>query len=243
MFVTAFNKQIAEFLRLHWQGISPNWSALFIIILTARAIIRAMYDDRQDLYLSYKSMEERTIKAEEKLTTKIILSLLGCSVSDDYLYVKLSLCNDGYKSFTIELVNIITASRPHLLKIQNSNASLDNNYNNILSTDCINEISKQPAPERSIIYNPDDIDEMTIQQSFNVKEYLKENSIENINKMPLGIIIRLRDYKGLQHFVNYYPCCELNIGEDGEIRTYIIHKPFEKIIKEGETNIVKSWQI
>lgn len=242
--ITAFNKQISEFLRLHWQGISPKWSAIFIISLTLRAIVRAMYDDREEIYLSYKEVEERTIKAEEKLITKIIIYLKDCILnSDGYLYMKLSLCNDGYKQWTIETVNIITADKNHLLKIQNPNICIDNNYNNILNIECISSISQEDTSEFDIPFNPDDTKVITIKKLFNVKEYLKDKNIDKIKKMPLGIMMRVRDYKGLQYFVDYYPCCELNIGEDNKIRTYIIHKPFEKILKEGETSIVKSWRL
>lgn len=193
----------------------------------------------------YKAMEERAIKAEEKLTTKIILSLLDCYLSaDGFLCMELSLCNDGYKQWTIENVNIITADRNHLLRIQNSANSLDNNYNNILRPDCISDIYKNPVPGKyNLTYNPNETDEMTIKEPFNVNEYLKDKNIQYIKKMPFGIIMIIRDYKGLQHFVDYYPCCEIYIREDGGIGTQINHKPFEKILKEGETNIVKSWRL
>lgn len=209
---------------------------LFIILEGAYRLVSQKEDER-------KAMEERAIKAEEKLTTKIILTLQDCLFSDGYLFMKLAICNDGYKILTLKSVIIITADKKHLLMIQQNTASLDNNYNNILNTESISEITDKPLPEyEGVTYEPDATDEMTIKQSFNLEEYLKEKNMENIKKMPLGIIIGITDYKGLLHPVTYYPCCEINIREDGGIGIQINHKPFEKILREGETNIVKSWR-
>lgn len=242
--IALYSQQTADWLQAKWKGLSPWVSVPFIVIILLYAIMRAIYEDRNELYMAYKAAEERAIKAEEKLTTKIIIYLKDCVLSSDgNLYMKLSLCNDGYKKWTIETAIIITSDKSHLLKIQNRNACLDNNYNNILNNECISSISQEDTSEYDIPFNPDDTQVITLKQLFNIQMYLKNKDIENIKKMPLGIRMRIRDYRGLQHFVDYYPCCELYIGEDGKIRTCIIHKPLEKILKEGETNIVKSWRI
>jgi hypothetical protein len=227
---------------LSWQ----SWTILglaILLLLTLESAYRLLKKKEEDFSVNYIAIEERALNAEEKLTTKIILSLVDCIVKDDNLHMKLSVCNDGYKSWTIEFFNIITADKKHLLEIKTTNGSLENAYNSILNTNCIMGISKKSPPLQTIAYKPDDIDEITIKEPFNLLKYLKENEIEGIKRLPLGIILGVRDYKGLQHLVYYYPCCEITLLTEEKVGCNIIHKPFEKILKEGETNVVQSWRI
>jgi hypothetical protein len=215
-----------------------------LLILTLESAYRLITKKEEEYNVTYKGVEKRAIKAEEKLNTKIILSMQNCSYLEGHLYMKFSLCNDGYKSFTLETITIITTPKEHLLRIQNPSVCLENNYNNILSNEFISEISQQPVPERNLMYNPDDTDIIELKELFNLKQYLIANNIEHIKKMPLGLIMRVMDYKGLSYFIYYYPCCEIYIGEDREMSgSHIIHKPEEFILQEGESNISKTWQM
>jgi len=59
------NKQIAVFLGTYWQGISPWYSLLFIVILVLWSIMVAIYERDKELYLAYKTMDEELGKFRE----------------------------------------------------------------------------------------------------------------------------------------------------------------------------------
>lgn len=56
---TLCNKQIAEILQRHWQGISPLWSLVFIGILVAWSIMVAIYERDKEVYSTYKASDEK----------------------------------------------------------------------------------------------------------------------------------------------------------------------------------------
>lgn len=87
LIIAVANQKIAEFLRIHWQGISPLWAFLFVIILTVRAIMRAMYEKHQELYLAYKNVEEKAKNAEGKCQNEI--DQLKKQLTDSNTYVSL----------------------------------------------------------------------------------------------------------------------------------------------------------
>ncbi|MFZ0050424.1 MAG: hypothetical protein WAK96_01485, partial [Desulfobaccales bacterium] len=105
--------------RENWRIINmiPSWSwwiwvviglaGLLLIVLEGAYRLITSKDNEFNDQLSqkenaYKAMEERVLKAEEQLTTKVILSLKDCLLSGDRLYMMVGICNDGCKRFTVE---------------------------------------------------------------------------------------------------------------------------------------------
>lgn len=87
-FITLLNKQIGVFLVEHWKGVSPWWSALSIGILLLSGVTRAIYEDRQELYLTYKGVKNEAEKAKE--TYKIELDQLKKQLDKNDIYMPLS---------------------------------------------------------------------------------------------------------------------------------------------------------
>jgi len=66
-FVALYNRRIAEYWFEKWKGISPWWSVAVISILLLWGIMWAIFERERELYLAYKTAEERAIKAEQTI--------------------------------------------------------------------------------------------------------------------------------------------------------------------------------
>ncbi len=175
-------------------------------------------------------------KIEKKISTKIIASILALSPSTGFLTMKISFTNDGNIDYQIDTAYMITMDRNSLLMINESNMDLGdiyNNINNMLNHDKISilESTIQQKPNFPKLLKPGDLWVSELKEPFDLKNYFEEHNLINIKRMPIGVMVRIIDYKGTIRFAWFYNS-EIVVREDGEnyiIRT--IHKPIELILK------------
>jgi len=177
-----------------------------------------------------KNVREKATKIEKATSSKIIVSTLWLSPNQlDYLDMRVSFTNDSDKQFVIDIAYLVTADKETLLRINKSNITLDSNYiNNITKFEPIdNSLPQKPNLPKTL--TPGEIWITSLKESFGLKKYFKEHKLKGIRRMPIGIMMRFINYKGIMSFpCRPYFASEIYIHDDAETYgTSTIHVPME----------------
>jgi hypothetical protein len=133
--------------------------------------------------------------------SRIFVSILGLAPNQPgYLDMRVTFTNDSIKSVVIDLAYLVTADINTILKINKQDIVIKENY--------INSLTKFEPIDKSFPQKPNLPKTLTagevwvtnIKESFSLASYLKDHQLQGVRRIPVGIMIRLINYKGIMFF-------------------------------------------
>jgi hypothetical protein len=130
--------------------------------------------------------------------------------------------NDSGEEYIIERIGIYFPGRDVLSNLTESD-TIDNNYNNKPTMSYVHDqlsyvgrICKLPPDFPKVLKSG--LHPLKLEIPFVVSEYYKEQHLVNINKLVVGIMISILDYKGKSHELFIPPIIQIDIVNDSEIK-------------------------
>ncbi|HYA14523.1 MAG TPA: hypothetical protein VEF33_09315 [Syntrophales bacterium] len=116
--------------------------------------------------------------------------------------MRVSFTNDSNRHVIIDLAYLVTADRDTILRINNPNTVLaDNYFESLIKFEAIDDsfLQKPNLPKELV---PGEIWVTNIIEYFDLETYLKALKLQGIRRIPIGIMIRFINYKGTMFFAS-----------------------------------------